>query len=99
MCVTRTRNVPRCTRTDNVFELSNISHANGIPGSQVGSQWPPTPSDVWPWLAIVIARQDHTGRHRAMSGDPSDLIWEQEAAGSNPAIPTRSEHKGKSDQD
>jgi hypothetical protein len=29
-----------------------------------------------------------------MSGDPSDLLWEQEAAGSNPAIPTRSAGPG-----
>ena len=44
-------------RTDNVFDPSNISHANGIPGSQVGSQWPPTPSHIQPYRAIVIAGQ------------------------------------------
>jgi hypothetical protein len=28
------------------------------------------------------------GRHEATPGDRLELIWEQEAAGSNPAIPT-----------
>ena len=30
----------------------------------------------------------HAGRHQAMSSVRMKLIWEQEAAGSNPAIPT-----------
>jgi hypothetical protein len=33
---------------DSLFEPSNISHANGTSGSQVGSQWPPAPSDARP---------------------------------------------------
>src|SRR5262249_575 len=74
------------------FELSNGSYANGILGSQVGSQWGPVPSHVQRWLAIILAAQRHTKRHQATSADYLVLIWEQEAAGSNPAIPTRSEH-------
>jgi hypothetical protein len=30
----------------------------------------------------------HAGRRGATSGDWAELIWEQEVAGSNPAIPT-----------
>lgn len=45
-----------------------------------------TLGDVQPALPQVKA---HIGRHEATSGGEVDLIWEQEAAGSNPAIPTR----------
>ena len=41
--------------------------------------------------AIVVAGERHAGRRRATWGGWVELIWEQEAAGSNPAIPTRSE--------
>jgi len=39
--------------------------------------------------AIIAPGERYTGRRRAMSGGRLELIWEQEAAGSNPAIPTR----------
>ena len=45
-----------------------------------------TSGDSQPCVAAV---QRHIGRHQATSGDRVELIWEQEAAGSNPAIPTK----------
>jgi hypothetical protein len=82
-----------------VFEVSNVSHANGIGGSQVGSQSGPAPSHVQPWSDIVIAAQWHVRRHRPTSGDCLVLLWEQEAAGSNPAIPTKAQVVGLSRPD
>ena len=41
-------------------------------------------------MAIVAAGRWHIGLRQATSGDRRKLIWEQEAAGSNPAIPTNS---------
>ena len=37
----------------------------------------------------IVPGERHIGRCPATSGDRMKLIWEQEAAGSNPAIPTR----------
>jgi hypothetical protein len=63
-------------------------------GSQGGSQRAPSMSHVRRCQAIVVAGDGLPGRHRATAGDRKGLIWEQEAAGSNPAIPTRSERCG-----
>jgi hypothetical protein len=46
------------------------------------------PSHIRRRQANVGAGERPTGRHRATSSDWRELIWEQEAAGSNPAIPT-----------
>jgi len=58
-------------------------------GSQCGSQHAQTVSHVLPYPASIAPGERHAGRHWATSGDRMTLIWEQEAAGSNPAIPTR----------
>jgi hypothetical protein len=39
-------------------------------------------------LASVVPGEGHIGRQLATSRGSMELIWEQEAAGSNPAIPT-----------
>jgi hypothetical protein len=36
----------------------------------------------------MIPGERHNGRHEATPGDRLELIWEQEAPGSNPGIPT-----------
>jgi len=46
-------------------------------------------SRAGPCQAIVIAGERHSRRRRATCGDWRELTWEQEAAGSNPAIPTQ----------
>ncbi len=71
-----------------LFELSNISHANEMAGSHLGSQRRQVPAHARRRSAAVVTGERHAGRHPALSGDPRNLIWEQEAAGSNPAIPT-----------
>jgi hypothetical protein len=38
--------------------------------------------------AVIVAAQPVAGPRPAPPGDPRDLIWEQVAAGANPAIPT-----------
>ena len=43
--------------------------------------------------ASIVLGKRHAGRRQATSGDWVELIWEQEAAGSIPAIPTR--HAGR----
>jgi hypothetical protein len=58
-------------------------------GSQSGSQRAQSLGHVRRRHAILVAGDSHAGRHRATSGVRVELIWEQEAAGSNPAIPTR----------
>jgi hypothetical protein len=76
----------------NEFGLSNVSCANSVCGSQVGSQSGPVRGHVQLQVAIILAAQRHVRPHWATSADPLFLLWEQEAAGSNPAIPTSSEH-------
>ena len=44
--------------------------------------------------ASITPGERLVGLHGTMSGDWLGLIWEQEAAGSNPAIPTRSDRCG-----
>jgi hypothetical protein len=56
--------------------------------SQGGSQRAQALSYVRQCGASVVPGEGHTGRRRATSGGWVELIWEQEAAGSNPAIPT-----------
>jgi len=84
--------VIRSGRFAQLFDVSNISQANGFAGSHVGSQQSPTLSNTRRQRAVIVAAHTYAGQHLAPTGDPTDLIWEQEAAGSNPAIPTRSEH-------
>ena len=57
-------------------------------GSQSGSQHAQTRSGLRLRLATVTAGRHHVGRREATSGGSRELIWEQDAAGSNPAIPT-----------
>ena len=57
-------------------------------GSQSGSQRAQPSGDVRRRPATITPGERHIGRRRATSGDWVELIWEQEAAGSNPAIPT-----------
>ena len=68
------------------FELSNVSYANGIVGSHVRSQPGPMPSYVQRWTAVIHAAQRRIKHHHATPAEPMVLLWEQEAAGSNPAI-------------
>ena len=56
--------------------------------SQSGSQRAPASGHANRGLASVVPDERHTGRHGATSGGWVELIWEQEAAGSNPATPT-----------
>ena len=74
------------------IRASNISGANELAGSQVGSQGGPTSGDARPRPAIIGAGGCHARPCQATPGDGGDVLWEQEAAGSNPAIPTSSEH-------
>jgi hypothetical protein len=48
-----------------------------------------TPGDDRPRRPIITLGNGNIGRHQATSGCVLGLIWEQEAAGSNPAILTR----------
>jgi hypothetical protein len=57
-------------------------------GSQSGSQRAQPSGDAERRPATVTPGERHVGRHQATSGDGAGLIWEQEVAGSNPAIPT-----------
>jgi len=69
------------------------THRNGAlwfsrGGSQSGSQRAQPLSHVRRCQASVVPGERHARRCRASSGVWLVLIWEQEAAGSNPAIPT-----------
>src|SRR5690242_25441 len=68
---------------------SNISAANELAGSHVGSQHLRAPADTRPRPATVIAGSRHTGRCLAMSGDGSALYGMQKVGGSNPLSSTR----------
>jgi hypothetical protein len=57
-------------------------------GSQSGSQRAQPSGDTRRRPATITPDERHAGRRRATSGDWAGLIWEQEVAGSNPAIPT-----------
>jgi len=72
-----------------MFGRSNMSRANKFPGSQVGSQRPPVPGHVGRRPAAIIPAKQHNRPRSAPPSNTEDLIWEQEAAGSNPAIPTK----------
>ena len=60
-------------------------------GSQSGSQRAQSSGDARRRPATIDPGERHIGPREATSGDRLELIWEQEAAGSNPAIPTRPE--------
>ena len=74
------------------FEYSNIRSLTRPGGASQGSQWRQTQGNIGPRRATITAARSRLWLSRATPGYGSDLIWEQEAAGSNPAIPTRSEH-------
>jgi hypothetical protein len=57
-------------------------------GSQCGGQRTQPLSFVRRRPASAVRGECHARRHRAASGNGRELIWELEAAGSNPAIPT-----------
>jgi hypothetical protein len=58
------------------------------PGSQGGSHHAQPPGHIRRRRASVCAGERLAGRRRTTSSNRRELIWEQEAAGSNPAIPT-----------
>jgi hypothetical protein len=62
------------------------------PGSQSGSHHAQPLSHIRRRRANVGAGERPVRRRRATSSDGRELIWEQEAASSNLAIPTRSEY-------
>lgn len=76
---------------DMIFDASKsnrrLSWAVAKVGSQSGSQHAQTLSHVRRCPATIAAGEGHTGRREATPGGRRELIWEQEAAGSNPAIP------------
>jgi hypothetical protein len=51
----------------------NISIANGIPGSQTGSQRPQIQSYTRLLLATTVPAKQHVGRHLALCGDTSKV--------------------------
>ena len=57
-------------------------------GSQSGSQRAQPSGDAERRPATITPGECHIGRREPTSGDWAELIWEQEVAGSNPAIPT-----------
>jgi hypothetical protein len=75
----RTRHAPQAWRQfETTFDGSNISEANEISGSHVGSQRWPMPGDARPRLATVGAAQRHIGLHPAASGDAGGMPPKQE---------------------
>jgi hypothetical protein len=64
-------------------------------GSQCGSQRAQTLSYIRRRQANVVLGEGYARRCQATSGGWVGLIWEQEAAGSNPAIPTDQSHYSK----
>jgi len=75
-----------------LVRASKVSDANEISGSQVGSQQGQMSGDARPRPPIANAGEQPSGRCQATLGDCGDVLWEQEAASSNLAIPTSSEH-------
>ena len=71
-----------------MFDLLNVSLANGFAGSQVGSQRGQAPGDTRPHPATVIAGSRHAWRHLAPPGDGPGLYGMQEVRGSNPLSST-----------
>ena len=63
-------------------------------GSQCGSQRAQTLSYVRRRQTNVVLGEGYARRCQATSGGWVGLIWEQEAAGSNPAIPTKGAGRG-----
>ena len=69
------------------WPISNAGNA-ASGGSQSGSQHAPASGHANRRLTSVVPGERHTGQPLATSGGWRELIWEQEVAGSNPAIPT-----------
>jgi hypothetical protein len=75
-------------RFEVLFDRQEPGFWAALGGSQSGSQRAQPSGDAERRPATITPGGWHAGRHRATSGDWAGLIWEQEAAGSNPAIPT-----------
>ena len=71
-----------------LFNRQKAGSRAALGGSQSGSQRAQSSGDAERRPATIAPGERHTGRHRATSGDWAELLWEQEVAGSNPAIPT-----------
>jgi hypothetical protein len=71
-----------------LFGRPNGALRSSSSASQSGSRRPQALSYVKRRPASVVPGEGHIGRRLATSGGWVELIWEQEAAGSNPAIPT-----------
>jgi hypothetical protein len=70
------------------FNRQESGSRAALGGSQSGSQRAQPSGGTERRPATITPGERHVRRHRATSGDWAGLIWEQEAAGSNPAIPT-----------
>ena len=68
-----------------MFDRSNISEANEIEGSQLGSQRGQMWGYVKPQSASINAAKQRVGPHLASSGDGPTVPSKQRVAGSNPA--------------
>jgi len=72
-------------RVDIEFDHSNISEANEIAGSQLGSQHRQMLGYARPQSASISAAKRHIRPHLATSGDRPCVPSKQRVAGSNPA--------------
>jgi hypothetical protein len=71
-----------------LFKRREPGYRAALGRSQSGSQRAQPSGDAERRPATITPGEPHIRRHRATSGDWAQLIWEQEVAGSNPAIPT-----------
>jgi hypothetical protein len=77
--------INRSACPDAVFDRSNISEANEIAGSQLGSQRRQTLGYARLQSASICAAKRHIRPHLAPSGDRPYVPSKQRDAGSNPA--------------
>src|SRR5262249_24984094 len=75
---------------DIMFDHPNISEANEITGSQLGSQRQQIQGYARPLSATISAATEHVRPHLESSGDRPQMPSKQRVAGSNPARRTRS---------